>query len=179
MAYVTPPTAVSNTTATAVDFNILGADIEYLYGISLGVTFTGCKVTRMASTNISDSTWTPVTFTAESFDYGGWFTSGTDVVVPAGAIPAGFTAIAIMVIARTKFAANGTGSRAFRLSVNGTPFMAPTVPGIASDATVWGATELTVVEAGDVVTLEMYQTSGGTLAASDMVLTVVRYAPAA
>jgi hypothetical protein len=40
-----------------------------------------------------------ITFTAETFDHS-WWSAETDVVVPAGAIPAGFTTVAVTVTVR-------------------------------------------------------------------------------
>src|SRR5690349_21481646 len=109
MAYTTPPTFVADDPLAAADLNILGDDIAYLKAIADGVGFSGTRVTRAASTSISNNTDSAITFTAEPTDVGGWFSSGTNVVVPAGAIPAGYTTIAVDVIGQTSWTANGTG----------------------------------------------------------------------
>lgn len=181
MAYVTPPTFVASDPLAAADLNILGDDITYLKGITDGVSFQAVTVTRSANTSIADSTWTAVSWTAEVIDYGGWYSSGTNIVVPAGAIPAGFTTIAIDLIPYiAQFDNNVTGIRGARILVNGTPsVLNSTQAGFASDDTVVNSTGLLVVAAADIITMEVYQSSGGALNAYGMRLTIARRAPVA
>lgn len=180
MAYTTPPTAVSSTTATAADFNVLGEDIEYLYGIAQGVAFSGVELTRAAATSIPNTTDTTITWSAEVSDIGGWYTSGTDIIVPSGAIPPGYTTIAAIAWVRGQFAANATGYRTMRLSVNGTPTIAPTFPGISGDtAVVAYSYPILGLEAGDIITIDAYQNSGGALNVSNSRISLVRFAPMA
>lgn len=175
MAYTTPPTFIADDPLAAADLNILGDDLEYLKAITDGLTFSGTRETRSAATSISNATWTAVSWSAEVYDYGGWYSAGTDIVVPAGAIPAGFTTISVHCIFNASFAANGTGYRGIRLLVNGSSQVAQTIPGFASDTAIIVGTGYVVVEAGDILTVEVYQNSGGALNASSMQLVAVRF----
>lgn len=179
MAYVTPPSFVSGTTAVAADANILGADIEYLYGIVSGLTASGVQATRTTNQSISGSTWTAISFGAEQFDLGSWWSSGTDVVVPAGAIAAGSTTALVIVSARLQFLANSTGRRGLKILKNGTQTGRTTVDAEGGgDTTDMLAFDAFLVEAGDVITLEAYQSSGGSLNVGTASLTVIRLFPA-
>jgi hypothetical protein len=164
MAYVTPPTFVALDPLAAAELNILGDDIVYLKGITDSVSAQGVQLKRTSDQTITTGTETPVTFQAESFDYGGWWSSGTDIIVPAGAIPSGYTTIIVMVVMRARFATNGTGVRRIRPLLNGTNFGSMTVGGISSDPTDLTITEFVEVEAGDVITMGVYHTKGSNLA---------------
>lgn len=181
MAWTTPPTFVDGQILTAAQMNQYVTDNEnYLYGISQGVTFSGTRVTRAASTSISDSTDSAITFTAEAYDYGSWYTSGTNVVVPSGAIPSGFTTIALLCVGSTTWTANGTGRRYTYVKQNGTVIAGASVTGDAGED-MFQVTPpgFIVVSAGDIITLSLKQTSGSGLAAYNSQLIVVRFAPVA
>lgn len=175
MAYVAVPTFVANDPLAADDLNIIGDDIDYLKAIADGLVFSGCDVTRVAATSIANTTSTAISFSAEVYDYGSWFSSGTNVVVPVGAIPSG-TIIAVMVSGRTLFASNATGYRRLYLLKNGTPFASPKVGAINGDTTDMDVMRITTAVVGDVFTMEVYQNSGGALNVTNSQLTVVRYA---
>lgn len=179
MSYTAPPVFVADDVLEADQLNVLGDDIAYLKAITDGVVFSGVRVTRSAATSIADNTWTAVTWTTEVYDIGSWWGSGTNVVVPAGAIPAGFTTIAVHCIFNTSFAANGTGYRGIRLLVNGSSEVAQTIPGFSSDTAIIIGTGYVIVEAGDVLTAEVFQNSGGALNASSIQLVAVRFLPVA
>lgn len=179
MAWTTPPTFSSGATLAAADVNILGDDLTYLKGITDGVSFSAVKATRAAATSIPNAAYTAVTFTAETYDYGGWYASGTNIVVPAGAIPSGYTTIAVMATGRAVFAANATGVRRLQVSLNGTAQFQPLASGDGTDATDLSGFGFLIVAAADIITLEVYQTSGAALNASGMSLNVVRFAPVA
>lgn len=179
MAYVTPPTAAPGATAKASDFNILGADIEYLYGVSQGVTFSAVRVTRSAATGVANATWAIKSFTAETYDYGSWWSSGTNVVVPAGAIPAGYTTIAVQVQARCIFDANATGYRGVRILKNGSAEVTGTQAAFATDSAHVQCLGYIIVAAADILTVEVYQNSGGALDVSSTQFDVARHAPVA
>src|SRR5690348_5602485 len=115
MAFTATPAFVDGTSLPASDLNILSDDITYLKSITDGVALSGVDLTRAASTNISDSTDTDVTWTAEVADLGSWFSSGTTITVPSSAVPSGFTTIALLAHVRVLWAANGTGYRAIKL----------------------------------------------------------------
>ena len=115
--------------------------------------------------------------TAEVHDYGGWWASGTNIVVPAGAIPSGYTTIMVMVTATATFASNGTGYRMLRSLKNGSQFGRDRISAISGDQTDLGFTEFVTAIAGDIITFEAYQNSGAGLNASAMLVNVVRFAP--
>lgn len=164
---------------TSSDMNTyLRDNIEYLKGVADGVSFSGVEVTRAATTSISDGVAAEITWTAETYDYGGWWGSGTDVIVPAGAIPSGFTTIAVLCTAAADFASNGTGRRELEILKNGTRVAAPNVSAISGDTTQLTATRFTTAVAGDVFTVELFQNSGGNLDTDDIFLSVVRFLPA-
>jgi hypothetical protein len=180
MAWTDPPTFVSGGTVTAANLNILGEDLLYLKGITDGVTISGAQVTRSAAQSITTGTSTTVSFSAESWDYGGWWSSGTAITVPSGAIPSGYTSIIIECDADGRFEANSSGVRIFNWYKNGSQQL----PGISvsaiggGDATDLGMSRKFSVVSGDVISLRCYQNSGTSLDLSSVVVTVVRYAPA-
>jgi hypothetical protein len=179
MAYTTPPTFNPGDILAAADLNVLGDDIEYLKAIADGIGFTAVQLSRSGATSLANGTWTPTTWTAEIYDYGGWFSSGTDIVVPAGAIPAGFTTIALYANFGASFAANGAGYRGCRITQNGSSVLAQTQPGFASDSAIVLGSGFVVVEVGDVLTLETFQNSGGALNISSVGIQIARFAPVA
>jgi hypothetical protein len=179
MAYTTPPTFVSGDPLTAAQLNVLTDDIVYLAGIAAGVTFSGTQVSRAADQSIADGVAEYISFSAESFDYGGWWSTGTTVTVPAGAIPAGFTTIALLVFGRIRYDDDATGHRRIALHKNGSAFGSKTVDGTAGEVTDLDISDVVTVVAGDTIKLEAYQTAGHSLHAHDVQMTVVRYAPVA
>jgi hypothetical protein len=179
MAYTTPPTFVSGDPLPAAELNVLGDDIKYLYGVTQGVTFSGANVAHSGSQSIPSGTDTDVTLATEAWDYGAWWSSGVSFTVPAGAIPAGFTTIACLVVATIRFVASGTGGRSIKLLVNGSVTDTLTGTSDAAENTVIQLTAFPVVAAGDTIKMQARQTSGGSLSLDAGRLTVVRYAPAA
>src|SRR4051812_8464075 len=136
MSYTTPPTFSSGAVLTAAQVQILADDIAYLNGLASGTTFSATRLTRSAATSLSDATWTAVSWTSEVFDYGGWYSSGTNMVVPAGAVPSGFTTLALLAVFNASFVANATGYRGIRILKNGSSEVAQTIPGFASDTSI-------------------------------------------
>lgn len=182
MAYVDPPDATPSGTASSTDYNILTQDVRELKSVTDGVTFSAVSLTRGAHTSIANDTWTPVTWTAEVSDVGGWYSSGTDIVVPAGAIPAGYTTIALLVAPYgSNFDnASSTGARAARVLLNGSQVLAAWAGGTTDfDPVANSAGYIFDVAAGDVITMEVYQNSGGSLDAYQMKIILARYAPIA
>lgn len=183
MSWTDPPTWTAATLTSSQMNQYVSANLTYLKGIADGLTFSGVQLRRTATQSISSGAWEEVTWQTESggFDYGSWWASGTDVIVPSGAIPAGYTTIACQVIARTNFAANATGWRGVRILVNGTYTEKAAGNGLSGDVTEVSAFDFVVVGAGDIITTEVYQNSGGALniSATDTKLTVVRFAPVA
>lgn len=179
MAYATPPTFVAGDILEAAQLNVLGEDIEFLYGVAQGVTWSGVQVYRTGSQSIANTTDTLVTWQAEAFDAGGWWTSGTNIVVPAGAIPPGYTTIAVHFICRVRFVDNGTGSRSLQVQVNGSSAGSNAAKADSGETTeVWVA-DYAVVAAGDVITAQVRQSSNGALNMDSAKISVVRHAPAA
>lgn len=178
MSYTAPPTFVASDVLAAADLNILGDDIAYLYSVSQGLTLSGCKVKRTSDQSIPDSTDTDVTWVTEVFDYGSWWSTGATVTVPAGAIPSGYTTIAVMMIARLKFASNGTGVRRVTILQNGSTVETRTIGGLSGDPTTADLVEVFTVAAGDTIKVQAYQTSGGALNLSSASAILLRYAPA-
>ena len=177
MAWTNPKTMGAEA-AVSSDWNTHVRDnLNYLKGITDGVTFSGTQLTRAAATSIATATWTAITWTAEVHDYGGWWASGTNIVVPAGAIPSGYTTIIVMVTATATFASNGTGYRMLRSLKNWSQFGRDRISAISGDQTDLGFTEFVTAIAGDIITFEAYQNSGAGLNASAMLVNVVRFAP--
>jgi hypothetical protein len=165
MAYTTPPTFVADDVLEADQLNVLSDDIAYLYGQSLGFVTSACQVSRSTNQALATGIGEYIVFTTENVDIGGYFPgSGDTITVPAGAIPPGATTIALWFGASITYATNGTGTRTARIHVNGSSIGGQSVAAIAGDTTtVYVAGEIAIVEAGDEITLEGTQTSGGPL----------------
>lgn len=180
MAYTPQRSWSTGDTISASDLNTyLRDNSDDLDARVSGLVFSGCTLSRAAATSIGDATWTAISWSAERKDTGGWYSSGTNIVVPSGAIPAGYTEIAVRMEARTLFASNATGSRRLRLLKNGTPFRSPTVGAITGDPTEIFANGVEYVSAADILTVELYQNSGGALNASETIVDVYRLGPVA
>lgn len=179
MAWTTPPTFAAGTVLTAAQLNILSDDLTYLYGIAQGVTFSGAQVTRGANQSISTSTDTNISFDTENLDYGGWYSSGTAVIVPAGAIPASYTTIAVLLFASVKFATNGTGKRRITILKNGSSVGSWKVSALDDDTTDIVLPEVTTAAAADTFAIQVWQNSGSSINVTQARLSVLRYAPAA
>lgn len=180
MAYTAPPTFVASDPLAAAELNVLSDDISFLYARSEGTTYSGCSVQKASgTTSVPHDTETALAFASEYLDIGAWWSSGTDVIVPAGAVPSGYTQIAVDIYARCRFAANGTGTRALIVYVNGTSIASPNISAISGETMTMVYPEVAIVEAGDVITLGVKQTSGGALDVSNYRLTVQRRGPVA
>jgi len=163
MSYVDPPTAVSDTIATAADFNILADDIRDLDARADASTYQGVYLRRTTNQSIPNMSWTAISWSSGAPDLGNWWTSGANITVPAGAIPSGFTTIVVRVDVLLNYFANGVGARQARVLVNGSQIAVHHQSAITGDTTVvivWGIAEVAV---GDVITIEAYQNSGGAL----------------
>lgn len=174
-----PPTFNAGDILEADQLNQLGEGIVELQAVTEGVTFSGTKLNRTSNQSTTSGADETVTWTTEVFDYGGWWTSGTDIVVPSGAIPGSFSTIAVLILARVKFASNSTGNRRIQLQVNGSSIGSRTVGGLSGgDPTDVQIQAVQVVAAADVITVVGYQSSGGALDISEANVSVLRYAPA-
>lgn len=164
MAYTTPPTFVAGTELAADDLNLLGDDIVYLKAQADLAVLSGTRASRVTTQSIPNNTATPISFTVETFDQGGWIAvTSTTFTVPAGAIPSGYTTVALDVRVGVNFAANATGYRKATVTQNGSPVLAPQVD--ASTTSVNNVNESTILTAvaGDTFQVEAYQNSGGAL----------------
>jgi hypothetical protein len=179
MPYTTPPTFVGGVALAADELNVLGEDIEDLNGRLEGLTFSGVQVSRSTNQSIPTSSDTLLSWTTENLDYGAWWSSGTTVTVPAGAIPAGFTTIAVDVTAQVRFGANGTGKRRVTLLKNGSSFGSWKISALDDDNTDLIVPDTVVVAAGDELTVQVWQNSGGGLNVTAAKFTVERRAPVA
>jgi hypothetical protein len=180
MPTYTPEKTWTSEVITQSDLNTyLRDNVDYVKAQTDGLAFSGCKVNRSAAQSINDSTSTLISYTAEDLDFGAWFPgSGTTVTVPAGAIPSGYTSIALMAVARTIFASNGTGWRRLIILKNGGQEDGMSVSAITGDTTDLGIVSFMTAVAGDTITVQVYQTSGGALNSTGNKLSVVRFAPA-
>lgn len=179
MAWTTPPTFVAADPLAAAELNILSDDLAYLKGITDGVTFSGCKVSRASNLSIPNSTATDVTFVSEGFDVGSWWSSGATVTVPASCVPAGYTTVAISGSIYVRFVANGTGSRAVIVAINGTAEDSQTVTALSGETTQLTMPFMVVASAGDTIKVQVQQTSGGALNLDRANLAVFRVGPVA
>lgn len=180
MAWTTPK-AWTSETLTSSDMNTYISDnLSYLKGITDGVGFSGVEALRGSNQSLTNATDTAVSFTSEGFDYGGWFGgSGTAVTVPAGAIPSGYSTVAVGIYVRGRFASNGTGYRRLTLVINGTDEAAMSVDANTGAETEVAFTDFALVSSGDILTLEAYQSSGGSLNLEVCSMRVIRHAPVA
>lgn len=174
MSWTTPPTFVSGAVLDAADLNIGSDDLAYLFDKIGGTTFTGVSLVRATSQSISTATYTLLSWSSATLDVGGWWASGTDITVPAGAIPSGFTTIALRIDAVCRFNANATGNRQLIVIQNGTGVAIQTASAINGETTTVSAFAVISAAAGDVIQIQAYQSSGSTLGTADMQAAVVR-----
>lgn len=177
MAWTTPKTWAALSTLTATDLNThLRDNLNYLKGIVESVPFSGAQASYSGSLNVANNVSTNVTFNSEQFDYGGWFTaSNTKVIIPATAIPTGYTSIGIMAVGVSRWStSNGSGSRYIRLLKNGSTFGGLSMTGI-TDTQEMSVTDFTTGVAGDYFELQIVQTSGGSLAMTYATLAIIRH----
>ncbi|MFJ6085180.1 hypothetical protein ACIQI8_27605 [Streptomyces sp. NPDC092369] len=117
---------------------------------------------RQASVqSIADNTWTPLTLDTEDYDSDNGHSTSTNTSRYTVQV-AGTYAITGMV----SFAANATGNRAGRITVNGTAVPGSFVKGLAATATHSSGAAFhaqAVLAVGDYIELQGLQTSGGAL----------------
>jgi hypothetical protein len=176
MAWTTPKTFAALTELTASELNThLRDNLNYLKSIADAVSFSGCQALRTTNQSIGSGSDVEISFTSQQFDYGDWFApTSTDVIVPAAAIPSGFTAIGLLVIGAIRWEANSSGSRAVRIAKNGTAFGYQGVGGTADIMDV-AVTDFCTAAAGDTITMLAKQTSGSTLVVNYAQLSVFRF----
>ena len=179
MAYVDPPTFVASDPLAAAELNVLSDDIRALSAVQEGVTFSGVQLYITSQESIADTTATAVDWHAEQFDYGGWWSTGDTITVPAGAIPTGYTALALLVFARARFGDDATGNRRLNVLRNAASFGQRTYNGLdGGDDTDVSMSEVTIAQAGDTITMEVYHNAGHALNIVAADITILRYAPA-
>lgn len=177
MAYTPMKTWTSETLTSSDMTTYLTDNIEYLYGQVSGLTASACDIRRAATQSIADTTATNIGFDTESLDIGGWWSSGSVITVPSGAVPSGSTAVLVMVRGRISYSSNGTGNRRIRVLKNGSSFASMTVDAVVGGDTDYFIVDFETVTSGDELTLEAYQTSGGNLNVTEANLAVVRLFP--
>jgi hypothetical protein len=175
--FTTPPTFSSGEVLTASDLDVLGDDISYLYQQSTQVSFYGTRQTRSIAATTSDSAFHDIGWDTETFDIGGWLTgSGSDIIVPAVAIPSGLTNIVVLVAAQGSFVANATGTRIIRILKDGAEWGRMAQSGIGGgDRTPLAITDFVTAVSGTVIKLQVWQNSGGSLDVDSLRINVVRY----
>lgn len=113
----------------------------------------------LSNVNIPNNAASPAALSIASAqkNTGNQWSSGTDVVINvAGTYEAGIN---------LDFAANATGIRQARISVNGSAYKAWNAPAISGfETTVGGSIKIPGLNVNDVVTFRAYQNSGGVLA---------------
>lgn len=177
MAYTTPPTFAPGNVLDASQLNVLGDDIVYLKAQADAVIFSGAAA-ACGTQSIPNATTTQIIFTSETFDIGGWIAvSSPTFTVPASAIPAGFTTVVVDVRVHTDFAGSAVGARQFIANQNGSQVMADSGTADAATNTHQEGSVLTPAVVGDVFTLDVVQTSGGSLNIVGVTMSVTVYAP--
>lgn len=154
-------------------------DLEYLKAQADLAVLSGVIVNRNGATqSIPDSTNTPISFTNEVLDQGGWITvTSTTATVPASAIPAGYTTVLLQTWFIVTFAANATGVRRARLTKNGSSEYSIAYSAASADTTDLVASWPVTAVAGDTFQLEVYQTSTGSLNATAGAMSLVVLKP--
>lgn len=168
MAYVDPPTFVGEDTLTAAQLNVLSDDIRSIHAQTIANTFNGVAVLRTADLTLTNNVSTAVSWASAPLDTDGWWSTGTDIIVPLGAVPPGYSSISVSVQGHARFAANGTGSRSIRFLINGSVVDGSyfVLTGISGEQmTVTSQAWIAQAVDGDVITMEIKQTSGGSLVA--------------
>lgn len=131
------------------------------WGAAAGGSFSGCSLTQSGAQTISNTTQTDLLFANETFDTDGYHSTSSNtnrITIPSG--KSGY----FLVTARTAFAANTTGTRINWIIKNGTTEISTVYAGAAvSDNTSVVTSAIVSLVAGDYITLNVYQTSGGNL----------------
>lgn len=178
-SYTPERTWADGDTISASDLNTyLRDNVDHVYALAGAIGVSAVQLTRDAATSTSDSTYTDITWSAEEFDFGAWWSSGAAITVPAGAIPSGYTTILVAVSARTRWTANGTGARRLRFLLNGSEFAFFSATADASESIDLNGYKLVEVIAGDEIKVQTWQSSGGNLNISQSSVSVERRGPA-
>lgn len=117
----------------------------------------GTRLTTGANASIPNNTWTALPFDTEVKDTDAFHESGTptQITIPMdGSYRVGVS---------LSFATDGSGVRGVRVSVNGTYILYDIQTPQSADPTYFNLTTDIDLTAADVLTVEVYQTSGGAL----------------
>ena len=112
-----------------------------------------CRVYINSAESIAGGTDTEIPWDAESFDNGGFWSSGTDLVVPSGA------AGTYIIVGQVQWDTNTTNKRTIQIEVNGTDVAETSVNIDQANETMQVSCIYPLV-ATDTVALEVLQTSG-------------------
>jgi len=123
-------------------------------------TFVGCVLKNNGTQSISTSTYTNVTFNTENIDTNGFHSTSTNT--DRITIPTGFAG-KYRFTAQVRFDSNATGYRRMDIEISGssvTNAIASPVSGAGTSFTTTGIYNCAV---GDIITLAVFQSSGGSL----------------
>ncbi len=130
------------------------------WGAAAGGSFVGCSLYKNSNQSVNSSADGSITFNDEFFDTDGFHSTSVN---PARiTIPSGKNGKYLFVW-NINYASNSTGIRAVTVSKNGTLFFVNTTSAASADATRISGNIIFDLVATDFVTLEYYQTSGGSL----------------
>ena len=120
----------------------------------------GCSVYKSASVTIADSTETLMTFNSEAWDTDGFHSTTTNtgrITIPTG------KGGKYLVVIREYIQSNSSGQRLTRLQKNGTVDWTFTNPPVSGGVTVLTVSLIMSLVAGDYISYNVLQTSGGSL----------------
>ncbi len=130
--------------------------------VTFAFTAKSCRATSAATPSIANATWTPLTFTSESFDTDGWHSTSTDTNRITPTLP-GIYRVEIQVA----FAPHATGMRGVRIFRSGSTQIAGVQQTASTGGTMtllYAATTMNANGSTDYFSAECYQASGGGLA---------------
>jgi len=158
----TVPTTLVFVTGQVVTAAQLNGDVGGTWGPFV-LSPPWCQVRQTVAQNIATSAWTGLLFDTEDDDQDLWHSlaANTDRIVPQ-------TPGWVRLEGGASFATNATGFRGTRWALNGTAIAGSQeiVPAATGGATVVGARSVAVQVNGttDIITLQVFQSSGGTIA---------------
>jgi hypothetical protein len=164
MAYVDPGSFSDGSDLTGAEMNVLADDVRYLKAAADGTAFAGVSVLRSTTQSIPTATYTDVSWGSSPIDIGAAWSSGASITVPAAWIPSGATSAYLEIQATARFDTSGTGSRGISVTQNGSTVEVPFfTSGLPSDTTPVAVLVWATVASGDVIKVQVYQSSGGAL----------------